>query len=229
VREALRDAFERWGLPGGMRVDNGYPWGSSGDLTPDLALWLIGLGVPLAWNPPRRPQDNGVVENSQGTAKRWGEPGSCDSPAQLQRQLDEADEIQRCSYPYKEGRSRMEWWPGLAHSGRPYSRQAEDELWRWERVGEHLGGVCVKRKVDEKGQIWIYNRHYYASRRHSRQEVEVVFEAQTRRWLVLSAAGQLLREIEAKELSPERIRALEVTHRRGRGGKTADPTPGPAQ
>ena len=51
----------------------------AGDLPTDLALWLIGLGVGVDWNPPRRPQDNGVVERSQGTAKRWAEPGACAS------------------------------------------------------------------------------------------------------------------------------------------------------
>src|SRR5688500_11212947 len=79
VRDELRHAFADWGLPGLLRVDNGHPWGSKGDLPTDLALWLIGLGVDLWWNPPRRPQDNGVVERSQGTGKRWGEPHTCAS------------------------------------------------------------------------------------------------------------------------------------------------------
>ena len=39
-----------------------------------LALWLIGLGIEVIWNPPRCPQANGVVERSQGTGKRWAEP-----------------------------------------------------------------------------------------------------------------------------------------------------------
>ena len=34
--ETLRHAFERWGLPGRIRVDNGYPWVSTGDLPTEL-------------------------------------------------------------------------------------------------------------------------------------------------------------------------------------------------
>jgi hypothetical protein len=102
-------------------VDNGVPWGSAGDLPTDLALWLIGLGVGVDYNPPRTPQDNGVVERSQGTAKRWGEPHACDSPEELRRRLAVMDEIQRQEYPSVAGRSRSEAYPGLAHSGRAYA------------------------------------------------------------------------------------------------------------
>ena len=46
-------------------------------LNSSLALWLAGLGVPVHWNEPHRPQQNGVVERSQGTTQRWVEPASC--------------------------------------------------------------------------------------------------------------------------------------------------------
>ena len=88
MQAALRDAFSRWGRPERFRVDNGTPWGSAGDWPTDLALWLIGLGIGMVWNPPRRPQDNGVIERSQGTGKRWGEPATCADARELQRRLD---------------------------------------------------------------------------------------------------------------------------------------------
>src|SRR6266853_543045 len=87
VQQTLRQGFSQWGRPERFRVDNGAPWGSRGDLPTDLALWSIGLAVGVDCNPPRRPQDNGVVERSQGTAKRWGEPWTCDSPEELPRRL----------------------------------------------------------------------------------------------------------------------------------------------
>ena len=63
---------------GGCR--NGSGWttarrgGRKGDLPTGLEFWLAGLEVEVQANPPRRPQDNGVVERSQGTGKRWSEP-----------------------------------------------------------------------------------------------------------------------------------------------------------
>jgi transposase len=99
-------------------VDTGAPWGPRGDRPTDLELWLLGVGVGVDANPPRRPQDNGVVERAQGTGKRWGEPWTCDSPEALQRRLQVRDEIQRREYPSIEGRSRWAAFPGLVHSGR---------------------------------------------------------------------------------------------------------------
>jgi hypothetical protein len=101
------------------------PWGSRGDLPTDLACWLAGLLT----NPPRRPQDNGVIERSQGVGKSWGEPHSCTSAAELQRRLDELDRWQRDLYPTAEGRPRREVYPGLKHSGRRYDPARELATW----------------------------------------------------------------------------------------------------
>ena len=60
VQALWRRWFTRWGRPGAFRVDNGAPWGGRYDLPPDLALWLLGLGVELRWNPPRQPRYNGA-------------------------------------------------------------------------------------------------------------------------------------------------------------------------
>jgi hypothetical protein len=38
TQNALRDAFARWGLPGSLRLDNGYPWGNWSELPTALAL-----------------------------------------------------------------------------------------------------------------------------------------------------------------------------------------------
>jgi hypothetical protein len=56
VRVQLRHALSRWGRPEYIRVDNGSPWGSKGDFPTELAMWLIGLGIGMIWNTPRRPQ-----------------------------------------------------------------------------------------------------------------------------------------------------------------------------
>ena len=121
-------------------MDNGKPWGSWSDLPPALALWLIGLGVDVIGNDPRCPQQNGVVERSQGTAKGWAEPHACRTPAELQSRLDEDDRLQRERYPQVRGQSRWQLFPGLAHSGRVYAAADEQRLWDVVRVREHLAG-----------------------------------------------------------------------------------------
>jgi hypothetical protein len=74
----------------------------------------------MIWNTPRRPQENGVIERSQGTADRWCEPWTCGSPEELQGRLERMDRLYREVYPYRGGRSRAATDPGLSHSGRAY-------------------------------------------------------------------------------------------------------------
>jgi hypothetical protein len=209
VQEQLRRAFEHWGLPARMRVDNGKPWGSASDLPTALALWLIGLGIDLIWNPVRQPQKNGVVERSQGTAKRWGDPESCDRPEQLQQQLDEADRLQRELYPFVADRSRLEVYPSLRHSGRPYAAAQEEAQWRLQRVVEHLAGYAVPRRVDRTGQVSLYDRNYYVGVLHRGQQVYVQFDPQQRQWLFSDRQGQCLRNQPAVGIEASTIRALQ--------------------
>jgi hypothetical protein len=216
VQAQLRRAFTRWGRPERFRVDNGVPWGSAGDLPTDLALWLIGLSIGVDWNPPRRPQDNGVVERSQGTAKRWAEPGACSREVELQRRLEEMDDIQRREYPSVGGRSRWEAFPQLAHSGREYSARWEEAHWSLEAVGAHLASYAVPRRVDKSGTVSVYNRNHYIGKIHQGRVVYVMFDPEAREWIFGDEKGQQLRSRPASEISREAIRGLMVTNRRHR-------------
>jgi hypothetical protein len=210
----LRLVFGRWGLPQGFRLDNGIPWGSAGDLPTDLALWLIGLGLDLTFNPPARPDKNGVVERSQGTGKRWAEPWTCATPAELQRHLDQMDRILRAEYPSIAGHSRLEAFPGLAHSGRPYSRAWEKRAWDLDKVLAHLAGYAVVRRVDKSGMVSLYNRTRYVGKGHTGKDIYVLLDPLRREWIFADAHGQQLRSQPAEEISRERILSLTVTHRR---------------
>jgi transposase InsO family protein len=214
VQASLRKAFRRWGRPGAVRVDNGVPWGSSGDWPPDLALWLVGLGVDVSWNTPRRPQENGKVERSQGTGRRWAEPQTCGSVAELQARLEAMDGVQREEYPSIDGQSRRAAFPGLTHSGRGYSGAWERRSWDLTRVAAHLAGYAVVRRVDVKGQVSLYNRGRYVGQAYRGQDVFVTFDPVDHRWVASDAVGTQLRTWPAEEISRERITGLEVTHRR---------------
>jgi hypothetical protein len=214
VQWRLRAAFERWGRPRQLRVDNGKPWGSRSDLPPVLALWLIGLGVAVNWNDPCCPQQNGVVERSQGTAKRWAEPHACRDPAELQVRLDGDDLLQRERYPVAGGRSRGELFPELAHSGRPYREVDEAGSWCLERVRDHLAQCAVPRRVDSQGKISIYNRNLYVGAMYGGQGVWVQFDPGRGEWLINNNAGQELRTQPAPEICAESIRSLRLVGRK---------------
>jgi hypothetical protein len=173
-----------------------------------LALWLIGLGIEVIWNPPRQPQKNGVVERSQGTAKRWTEPRACADVAELQGRLDEADALQRQAYPYVQQRSRMEVWPQLAHSGRDYDPAREAKQWQLERVLEHLSGYAVVRRVDCCGKVSLYDRLRYVGIGQAGRPVTVLFDPERREWVFADAAGRQIRSQPAEEIQAAAIRAM---------------------
>jgi len=214
VQAELRRVFARWGRPATIRVDNGGPWGSAGDWPPDLALWLIGLGIAMHWNDPRAPMQNGVVERSQGTGQRWAEPGQCGSVAELQKRLRTMDAIQRDSYPSVAGRSRAAAFPGLRHSGRPYSGAWERRHWHHRRVLRHLAGYAVPRRVDENGNVSLYHRPHYVGSAHRSKRVYVMVDPVRVQWVFTDVEGRQLRVQPADELHAKRIRTLTVANRR---------------
>jgi transposase InsO family protein len=213
VRDQLRAAFGRWGLPGELRVDNGKPWGSRGNWPTELAMWAIGLGVTMTWNRPRQPQENGVIERSQGTANRWCEPWTCDTPEELQTRLERMDQIYRASYPYKAVQSRTAYYPGLTDSGHPYTIESESQLWDWSRITTHLSTYVVVRQVDPRGYVSIYNRNRYVGKIHQGKRVSVMYDPETNEWLFADAQGHYLSRKLADELSPQRVLDLDVTRR----------------
>jgi hypothetical protein len=210
VQAVLRLAFALWGLPLSIRVDNGSPWGGWSDWPTALALWLIGLGIEIIWNDACCPQQNGVVERSQGTSKRWVEPGLCRSVEELQERMDESDRIQREHFPHQGDLSRMQVFPSLLHSDRPYRADREKNLWELQRVLDHLADYLVQRQVDRSGTISVLNRTQYVGKAHAGQTVWVRFDPQERQWVIADAQGAEIRVKDAPELSAENICQLRV-------------------
>jgi hypothetical protein len=187
-------------MPQGVRLDNGIPWGGWYDLPTVFALWLIGLGLDVHFNPPRQPQKNGVIERANGTGQMWVEVGKCDSVAQVQEKIDEIDEIQREYMPSINGRSRMAAFPELRHSGRAYCRRWEEANWSLEKVKEALEGYCPTRKVTRQGRISLYYRQVYIGKEAAGKEVQVRYDAASNMWVISSVEGKPLRAVPAIEV-----------------------------
>ena len=218
IQEALRQVFACWGLPGRLRVDNGYPWGSSGDFPPEMALWLIGLGIDMLWIQPACPQQNGVVERSQGTGQNWAEPQTCRQAAELQERCDKLDRRQRERYPYRDGKSRTQVHPELRHSGRKYTRRGERSAWDVAKVWAVIGQRVVKRRVDCTGSVSVYNRTRYVGKPSIGKFVYVSLDPSGPTWVFADEAGNELRTHRADELTAERICSLSVAGRKGKRG-----------
>jgi hypothetical protein len=222
----FRRTFTRWGLPERVRVDNGHPWGSAGDLPTALALWLIGLGVGVIWNPPRQPWCNPKVERCNGVTQQWAEPRACADHATLERRLDWAACVQRQEYPSIRGRPRLEAYPQLLYAQRPYRVEDEPRLWDLSRVDAFLAEGAWYRRADRYGLISLYNRGRCLGRAHRGREVAIRFDREGRHWVASDLEGTVLVRWIAGELSRERIMNLEVGHRRPPRRKSKGAKPG---
>jgi hypothetical protein len=173
-----------------------------------MVLWLAGLGVSVLFNPPCRPQDNGVVECNNGNTQRWAEVGKCQTVKELQHHVNFADRIQREKLCSITGKSRQEAFPGLAHSGRPYKLSWEEAHWDLAKAETVLEGYVVERKVTSQGQVWIYDHRVSVGRLHAGKQVRVQYDSGSKMWVISGTDGRALRSVPAIEITPERILAL---------------------
>lgn len=210
VQAALRRAFGRWGCPGGVRVDRGIPWGTAGGLPSELGLWAAGLGVLLHWNDPYCPEQNGVVESTQGVSQRWVDPAGCADIEELRRAVWREDWIQREQYPAIGGLSRRQAYPGLLHSGRGYSRGWEGLVWDLGEALRFLGRYRVRRKVSRRGQVSLYHRLVEVAPGHGGSWVYVHMDPEAVEWVVCDAQGKELRRRPAPQFTAEAIVNLRV-------------------
>ncbi len=70
VKDALTQVFTRYGVPRRMTMDNGSPWGSSGNSRfTQLTVWLIDQGIKTSHSRPYHPQTQGKDERFHRTMK----------------------------------------------------------------------------------------------------------------------------------------------------------------
>lgn len=70
VKPALIEAFERYGLPERMTMDNGSPWGHKAKGYTKLTVWLMDVGIQVSHSRPYHPQTQGKDERFHRTLKK---------------------------------------------------------------------------------------------------------------------------------------------------------------
>jgi transposase InsO family protein len=222
VQTWLRQTFTQWGLPGVMRVDNGWPWAQRQDLPTALALWLIGLGVQVSWNPPRSPRANGFVERFNGLLDQWGEPQRCTSWQTWGERLQWLVSMQREHYPACQGHTRQQAYPTLTQARLPYTAPHESAQWDVQRVRHFLAHQRWTRVVAGRGQVTVYGRKYSVQAAHAHQRVGLRFDEATVEWVFSDQQGHEIVRYPAPEISAERILSLSVSQPKPKAKAEAD-------
>jgi len=191
----VNTAFERWGLPENIKIDNGSPLvhPPNMDIPTKAKLWWIGLGINVIQNTPRCPQENGIVECLQGTICSWSNPSGCQTKEELQQRIDTESDFQRNHYriPAKQSKTRIELHPDLETNHRKYDPNRFDI----NLVYEYLSNQVWTRQVKKNGQLRFLGEYMYVGKGYLEHEVDITFDPHILKWIIRKKDGTLLKQI----------------------------------
>lgn len=210
-------AFKGYGLPGQIKIDNGQPFVNPNyrDIPSMAKLWWIGLGIEVIQNPPRTPQENGVVECLQGVCHRWVNPSQLSTPEQLQKQLDQISDFQRHHYelPNRGYKTRIELSPELEQNPRKY----KPSLFDMKLVDQFLATQVWQRRTNQNGQLTFFNHRISIGRAFKKQTVYITFDDIERQWVFRNKKGQLLKTSTKAVPSEKEIKNFAVMSKNFKG------------
>lgn len=163
VKQSLIEIFRTYGIPKRMTMDNGSPWGYSGDQRyTTLNAWLIRLGIAVSHSRPYHPQTQGKLERFHRTLT-----------LELLSQYELKD--------FKEAQLAFDWWRQMYNEERPHqaihfavpkqryhcSERAYPEILN---PIEYSSDMKV-RKVQKKGEIHFNGKIYLVGQGFSGQPV----------------------------------------------------------
>jgi transposase InsO family protein len=156
VQNAMRTAFERYGLPEIILTDNGPPWGDTGErwLT-RFGVWLIEHGVAPWHSPPCHPQSHGKNERFNRTLKH---------ELLDRRAFDDLDQAQRAfdAWRHRYNHHRPHEALGLAVPAERY--RPSPRTFKPTVEPFHYGADDVVRSVDVNGRVSFETRRLKASK-----------------------------------------------------------------
>ena len=103
VQGHLIKAFQRYGLPNRMAMDNGAPWGDAGGQPfTRLTVWLIEQGIAISHSRPRHPQTLGKDERFHRSLKAEVlSRGPFDNLDTAQKALEDWRQVYNCQRPHE--------------------------------------------------------------------------------------------------------------------------------
>lgn len=211
-QQALRQAFQTWGLPLEVQTDHDGVYINPNDhLFPStFTLWLVGLGITHVTSRPHRPTDQGSIERNHRTLAdfTWKDQ-VFEQIGDLQQALDQHQLRYNQAYPSKaahcQGRPPLVAFPEAGSTGRPYHPANEWNSFDLNRVDAYLAQSVWIRTVTTNGQVYLGNQRYNLGRSYRGQKVAVRFQPASHTFRFESADGTVLKELPAIGLAKEDI------------------------
>jgi hypothetical protein len=207
----LRLAFTDWGLPQQIQVDRDsvfYHNKSKSPYPTRIHLWLIALGVSLAFGRPGRPTDQGQTERShQIWAAQSLEGQQYQSWTQLYLALRERRQFLNEHLPCSalDQLPPLQAFPHASHSGRFYRPEWEAQLLDLQRVYAYLAKGRWFRLISETGTFALGGEIYYVDYRLAQSQIEITFDAADQHLLCFAADGELIKRLPLKGLCIETL------------------------
>ena len=153
--------FKEFGLPGGIRTDNGVPFASAHALygLSKLSVWWLRLGIALERITPGHPEQNGQHERMHLTLKREATKPAAANVLQQQARFDAFMACYNRERPHQGLGMKV---PGelYAPSARPYTGLPELEypLHDWTATVTTCGRICFRTRKINLSQVFAGQR-----------------------------------------------------------------------
>jgi len=163
VRTVFERLFREYGMPCGIRTDNGTPFVGTNSIhgLSVLNVWWMKLGIPLERIQPGRPDQNGRHERMHRTMKDETQYPPAENPPAQQVCFDDFRSEFNCERPHQalgQKRPAEVWIP----SPRPYPKRIPDP-----EYPKHF----LQRRVHKTGNIKFKKQYLFLSQTLAREEI----------------------------------------------------------
>jgi hypothetical protein len=204
---ALRRAFLRYGLPGGLSLDHDSAFFDNTCASPypsQLHLWAIALGLTVRFIALGRPTEHGFIERTHQLVDRQAVLGvEFAEPSAVQSALDQRVDFLNRDYPSRSlaRQAPLTASPTAQHSGRSYRPDQEADLLDLQRVFDYLARNRWFRHVTALGQFTLGTQRYGLGKAWANQTVEIHFDPHTQEFVCYAEDGQRCQRLTAHGLT----------------------------
>lgn len=213
ARDDCRQTFTAWGLPDVIQTDRDKVLVTTGDspFPSDFTLWLVGLGI--SHRLIARVIENGCIERAHRTFDKQMLSGVTadawpDFISHVQAECRRLNERLPSRARACQGQIPIQAHPEALVPKRPYQPDQEAQLFDMQRVYRYLAGGRWLRHATVKGQFKMAGHVWTVGQKHGSQNLVITFDLSTKRFVVQTVTGEILKYLPSDWLTESAIRGL---------------------